>query len=684
MKIIAIPFLWNHWRVILYTLASIATALALVFSSQDEIGTKVFDFIAKNQEKKLVSYLEKESEYVSKSVIDGSKRKDLLEGIQNRDTAALAVILQDEKKKTGLTAFTVVNEYGTSLSRAIINANIGDNVFLTLPVGRMAANGITEAQYGAGRNFSLTLGAGSLVKKGDGEVVGGFFGGYWFDNAYAQKFKLKYLQDVRKREVIFYSKEEGETGSSIDDVEERNKVRAYLDHSSSFTQDGRSGDLLNLNGKDYVVTNYSLSGQYDTYGGVLLLTPLPLTLLVRSFIGAFITALLFFISLLIVEKISIPQLFRFRKKRLYSLLLCLSSAVLVSLWVGIYSNGKAATTYVNESPMVTIYNSIMKIRPDSGVYAVGYQQQASVIIYSGGEKINAVDAEFVFDPKLVRVENLSFDRSICDPETIVEKKIDNDAGVVSVGCIITSKVFAEARGIVVDINFTPLSEGGAAFIFNDNNHVFAADGLATDVLRSVTSSFYRIFKEEDLSGFFSKKVLVLPHSLTHENSSKWYNEKQVTVVWPTIKGAEYVYEFSKSATTTIENPTVTSSTIAKVTADADGTYYFKLAAKRNGVTGLVSTLKINIDTTSPDSPLVKVSDLQIKKDDIVRFEFSSDDEMSRLQKNFYIRMNGSAWLPTSSKLYMPFRETGNHSLRVRVFDNAENYSETEVIINVTK
>lgn len=684
MKTTVIPFLWNHWRVILYTFFSIALALGVVFSSQDEIGVKVFDFIAKNQEKKLISYLEKESEYVSKSVVEGSKRKDLIKSIQNRDTAALTAILQQEKEKTGLTTFTVVDAYGTSLSRAVINASVGDNVFLTLPLGRTAANGITESQYGAGRNFSLTLAAGSLVKEEDGVVVGGFFGGYWFDNVYAQKFKSKYLQDIRKREVIFYSKEEGETGSSIDDVEERNKVRAYLDHSSTFTQDGRSGDLINFEGKDYVVTNYPLSGQHDTYGGVLLLTPLPLTLPLRSFIGAFITALLFLISLLIVEKITISQLFRFRKKRLYLLLLSLSSITFLFLWAGIYSNGKATTTYVDESPIVTIYNSIMKVRPDSGVYAVGYQQQASVVIYSGGEKINAINAGLTFDPKLMRVESLSFDRSICDPETILEKEMDNENGLVTVSCIITDKVFTEARGIVVDINFTPLSEGGVSFTFNDNNHVFAADGLATDVLRSVTSSFYRIFKEEDLSGFFSKKVLVLPHSLTHQNSSKWYNDKNIVVVWPSIKGAEYVYEFSKNATTTMENPTVTSSTIANITADTDDAYYFKLAAKRNGVMGLVSTLKINVDTTPPTSPRIKVSNSRIKKDDIVRLELSSDDEMSGLQKNFYIRIDGSAWLPTFSKLYMPFNEVGKHTLRVRVFDNAENYSDSEVIINVTK
>ncbi len=44
----------------------------------------------------------------------------------------------------------------------------------------------------------------------------------------------------------------------------------------------------------------------------------------------------------------------------------------------------------------------------------------------------------------------------------------------------------------------------------------------------------------------------------------------------------------------------------------------------------------------------------------------------------------STWLPTLSRLYMPFHDTGAHTVSVRVFDNAENYSDGEVEIRVKK
>lgn len=682
MKTTVIPFLWNHWRVILYTIASILFTLAILFSSQNEVGVKVFDYIAKTQDQRLESFLNKEAEYVSNSVVEASKRKDVLEGIRNRDNLALIAVMQEEKQKTGLTTFTAVDANGISLSRPLTKSNIGDNVFLTLPAGRVAASGITDAIYGPGRNFPLTLGAGSLVKEQE-SVEGALFGGYWLDNTYAKLFKLKYLNGFREQEIIFYSKEEGVTGNSIEGAEERNRLRAYITHASTLIQDGRSGDLLNINARDYVVTNHILSSQGDQYGGVLLLTPIPFTLLVRSGIVALLLSLGFLVSLLLLEKITIPQLFRFRKKKLYILVLSLSALVFISMWTGIYSNGKKATIYTHD-PTFTIYNSTMKIVPGSGVYATGYPQQVSAMVYSGGEKINAIDMVLRFDPESIQVNSISFERSVCNPDTVLEKEVDNVGGKISVSCLITGDAFEEIRGIVADIDFTPMLPGVSNLSFAEDTHVYAADGLATDVLRLATSASYRAFKEEEIVGAYSEDTVVIPHSLTHDNSSKWYNNKEVVFVWPKVKDVEYVYELSEDDELLIINKESTFSTSLTVTPPADGLYYFKLAAKRDDVLSQVSVFKISIDTTPPSAPRIKVSSARVKKDDIVRFELSSEDTMSGLQKNFYVRIDGGAWLPSSSKLFMPFHEVGDHTLGVRVFDNAENYSDSELVINVSK
>jgi hypothetical protein len=116
----------------------------------------------------------------------------------------------------------------------------------------------------------------------------------------------------------------------------------------------------------------------------------------------------------------------------------------------------------------------------------------------------------------------------------------------------------------------------------------------------------------------------------------------------------------------------------------DGIFYFKIAPLKNGVRGAISTLVLKVDTTSPDVPTIRVSSLKIKKGEVVRLELSSHDDLSGLEKNFYISSDDSIWVPSFSKLYIPFHEVGVHKLGVRVFDNAQNYSDSQVIITVTK
>jgi hypothetical protein len=675
LKIIA-----EHWRISLYALFCIAVALTLVVLSRTA-GLRVFDYMAERQDQKLSLYLKEETEDLSQKVRVFSKSEELRNAIASKDVPSISRLLEIERKRDVLSALTAVDSLGIALSRVPIAANIGDNIFLTNPLARKTLERGSASGFSVGRNFPLTLSSGELLASADGSTIGVVSGGYWLDNSYAKKFKETYLHDWRHREIVFYSKEEGVTGDSLENVDTENKLRAYLSHASTIIQDGRSGDLLNIDGTDYVITNHLIADEDDVYGGVLLLTPLPLTLFARSMLFSFIIAILFLASLLLIERISVSTFIHFKKKALDMLLVSLSAVVFVSLWVGVYTYGKASTLYLSK-PEFTIYNSTMKIRPGAGVYATGYKQQAAIMIYSGGEEVNAVEVHLRFDPQVLQVNSLSFSRSICGQNTLLDKSIDNSNGTVNVSCAITDKAFAASQGVIADIDFTPLRAGNASLSFDEDTHVLAADGLGTDVLRSVTSAYYRVFDEKDLTGFFSTDAIIIPYSPSHENSSKWYSSRRINVVWQKMKGVEYVYELSKNSTTTMENPITTSATAVTLTAPDDGVYYFKIAPKQGTTVGQMVRLRLQIDTTPPDVPTIKASNLSVKKDDIVRFELSSDDALSGLQRNFYVESNGSTWFPSFSKIYMPFHEVGVHTLGVRVFDNAENYSDAAVSVRV--
>lgn len=336
-----------------------------------------------------------------------------------------------------------------------------------------------------------------------------------------------------------------------------------------------------------------------------------------------------------------------------------------------------------DKPTFSIYNSLLRIRPQSGVLAVGYPQRVSLIVRSGGEALNTVDASLRYDPSVFEVKEIQTQRSICPEEFFIEKIIDAKEGVIHIVCGIPGEGFTDVRGIVADIIVVPLVAGASSITFDESTEVLASDGLGSNVLRSVSGAYYRSFvKTNDKS--FSRESYVIPFSSTHENSTRWYSSRQVEVKWTSIEGAEYLYEFSENASSTMVSPKVTSGDNVTLQAPHDGVYYFKVAPRKDGTQGKTSVLMVKIDTTPPNSPTIRVSNTSAKADEVVRFELSSGDALSGVQPNFYVSINGSVYLPGPSRLFIPFKTPGMYKVDVRVFDNAENYSDGTVNITVKK
>jgi hypothetical protein len=99
--------------------------------------------------------------------------------------------------------------------------------------------------------------------------------------------------------------------------------------------------------------------------------------------------------------------------------------------------------------------------------------------------------------------------------------------------------------------------------------------------------------------------------------------------------------------------------------------------------GPVAHLKIMIDTTPPSPPVIKSSATGVKAGEIVRFELSDiGDNLSGLQKNFYVSFDNGIWLPSLPQLNIPFMDAGKHKIAVRIFDNAGNFSDSSTEITV--
>jgi hypothetical protein len=263
----------------------------------------------------------------------------------------------------------------------------------------------------------------------------------------------------------------------------------------------------------------------------------------------------------------------------------------------------------------------------------------------------------------------------------IQKSIDNQTGEVQAACV-TIPPGLSGNGTVFDLDVQGLENGPATLHFASGTVVLAEDGLGTDVLRLSTDGSYT-FADERSPVVMNGIASVLAFSPTHPNAARWYNDPNVLMTWIGTAGERYQYEIDQSpAISSLAGASSTASDSVALDGLADGVWYFHIAAAVNGALGPISDYKIMIDTAPPAPPDIKASQTTISAGQVVRLTFTSEDTLSGLANNYYVKFDDGIFLPTASPLYISLPE-GEHTITVRAFDNAGNYTDNSVMIDVT-
>lgn len=149
----------SRWRLVLYAIVASILAVAIAWFSRD-LGLKAFDLIAKNQSRHLAGYFAQEKDFIAERVESFSRSEELKLALVRDDIPAIKALIDRERGVTGMPAFTVTDEGGTVLLRSPVAANTGDNIFLTIPLGRARSprRYIYHVQPGAGFSFGFGCG----------------------------------------------------------------------------------------------------------------------------------------------------------------------------------------------------------------------------------------------------------------------------------------------------------------------------------------------------------------------------------------------------------------------------------------------------------------------------------------------------------------------------------------------
>ncbi len=592
-------------------------------------------------------------------------------------------ILAAERERRTIGLMGVANRDGVIISRTKSTTNRGENTFLVSPQGRAVAQGKRPASIEAS-SFDPTqvlMTTGRPIVSGT-STIGALFANYLLDDEYSTRFKTSYLFDGVQ--VAFYTHDYGLYGTSIRAQGERSVLNSYFNVDSDWIKRGKTGDIVKFDsGIYYRVENIVFPGLEHSPGGVLVFIP-------YYGYGVGIRAFIIFLTLIVFFVLAYHAYCATRKEqRTRYYYWTLVSAFLVLILCIYTVNHAVFVRYVSLKRIPYIlYNSTVRLQPESGVFDKDFERPISVLIDTGDESINAISVHISFDPAKVRIQDVDMEHSICS--NVLEKTIDLANKEIRISCIIVSPGFSGSEGNVANILAHPLVTGEFGLGFHDHTQVLANDGLGTNVLRQTRDGSYTVVPS--MTATSSPRIRAgdevaqdgtpIVFSPTHSNTSRWYNSPNVEFVWMPLAGDGYVYAFDEATSTIPRNGILVANPKVTVTAPSDGIFYFHVAAISGGRVGRTRHYKVMIDTVPPTDVTIRASEESVSMGDVVRFEFSAQDKMSGLQSTMYIDIDNGTFLPVGRQAYVPFVDIGTVPLRLRVYDKAGNFTEKEKVIRV--
>ncbi len=323
----------------------------------------------------------------------------------------------------------------------------------------------------------------------------------------------------------------------------------------------------------------------------------------------------------------------------------------------------------------------LSITPSSGVYEVGGTVDVSFLVDTGGQTINAVQADITFPADKLQVVNPVASTSFISQWAPMGSTYSNTDGTIHFAGGLPTPGIKTSGGVISTVTFRIKSAGSATIRFASTSRVLLNDGAGTNILSSTGTASITLKTPPPAGPSVS--------SPTHPETNVWYNNPQVQFQWDAVDGASgYGYVFDQSPNTVPPEAIVTTATAASVKATSDGVWYFHVRAKTDAWGG-VTTLQVQIDATPPAAFKPSFDATTITVNDTPTLRFVTTDAASGID-HFEIKQMA---LSTSSDQSVLFIETsspytpgkllaGSYTYIVRAFDRAGNSVDANAKITV--
>ena len=335
--------------------------------------------------------------------------------------------------------------------------------------------------------------------------------------------------------------------------------------------------------------------------------------------------------------------------------------------------------FVNWLPAVVgAQESSLSIYPQTGSFTVGSTFDVSIFLNTGGNNINAVQADLKFNPERLQVVTPSKELSAVETWTF-PPSFSNSKGTISLRGGFPSVGINTSEGLISTITFEAISLGETVVNFLDSSKVLLSDEKGTDILSSVNRGTYHIIPSP------SKGPEIF--SETHPDQNKWYRNDSPSFDWEEIKGTTgYSCELNDDPYGEPNDEIDAESTFISFKEVEDGIKYFHLKVKKGEVWGGTSHFKIKIDKTPPQEFQPYLEPFSLTFGNYLLIYFDTKDALSGIDR-YEVRVADftdpqdvvlSGWTRQESPFRFTKEKSGTFRVLVRVFDKAGNLEEGNI------
>lgn len=323
----------------------------------------------------------------------------------------------------------------------------------------------------------------------------------------------------------------------------------------------------------------------------------------------------------------------------------------------------------------------LKISPISGTYQVGGTVDVSFLVDTGGDSINAVQADILFPADKLQVVNPVASTSFISIWVTAPTYSNTDGTIHFQGGLPTPGI-KTSGGVISTVTFRIKSPGSATIRFAPTSQVLRNDGQGTNILTSSGSAAFTLENPPPAGPVVS--------SPTHPDNNQWYNNPQVQFTWEAVdKALGYSYTFDQSSKSNPPEKVATQGTSTAVTAASDGIWYFHIRALTDSWGG-TTTYAVKIDTTPPAAFSPKLDSTLITVEDTTTLRFLTTDSASGID-HYEVRQVTLGQASSGSTLFVeavsPYiinpLPNGKYQYQVRAFDVAGNSTDGTVDLTVT-